>query len=91
MARNKRLVKEGRASLSSEMFDTLTFGELKEGDKFISFPLPGDNNGHGGFKGSAYIFQKLRMSKGSHGENSVRLIDGAPSQMPDNMRVLKVE
>lgn len=31
-------------------FEALTFGELKVGDSFITFPDPGDNSGHGGFK-----------------------------------------
>ena len=91
MARNGRLVKKRWTSTVSEMFDKLTFRELKEGNRFISFPLPGDNRGHGGFRGTNYIFQKLSMSEGSHGENSVRLIDGTLSRMPDGMLVLKVE
>lgn len=39
-------------------FEPLTFGELKIGQKFICFPLPGDNHGHGGFRGANYIFTK---------------------------------
>jgi hypothetical protein len=41
-----------------ECFEPLTFGELKVGQKFVSFPLPGDNHGHGGFRGAHFVFTK---------------------------------
>lgn len=41
------------------MSDKLTFGDLKPGDKFIGFPLPGDDAGHGGYKQSHYIYTKV--------------------------------
>ncbi|MEI6672920.1 MAG: hypothetical protein WCL02_06430 [bacterium] len=44
--------------MPEEHFETLTFGEVKEGKTFISFPLPGDNSGHGGFKRAHYLFRK---------------------------------
>ena len=46
--------------MSDECFETLTFGELKIYQKFIALPLPGDNSGHGGFKGAHYVFTKFR-------------------------------
>lgn len=37
----------------------LTFGNLEIGDSFISFPLPGDNSGHGGgYLSGSYLFKK---------------------------------
>lgn len=45
--------------MPDECFEPLTFGELKVGQKFIGLPLPGDNNGHGGFRSAHYIFTKI--------------------------------
>lgn len=42
-------------------FETMTFGELKVGQKFIWLPEPGDNSGHGGLRGKHYIFTKTHM------------------------------
>ena len=33
---------------------------MKVGDSFITFPDPGDNSGHGGFKGKHWIFIKTQ-------------------------------
>lgn len=44
--------------MPSECFEPLTFGELKIGQEFICLPCPGDNSGHGGFRGAHYIFTK---------------------------------
>jgi hypothetical protein len=38
----------------------LTFGELNIGDMFIGFPLDGDNNGHGGYKGGHVLYRKIQ-------------------------------
>ncbi len=72
-------------------FETISFKDIKESEKFIALPQPGDNSGHGGFKKASYIFQKLRMSQGSNRENAVRVSDGTLSDFPDSMMVLKVE
>ena len=66
----------------------LTFGDLETGDKFISFPVDGDNSGHGGYLGTHYIFMKLLGSV--DGDNSVKM-NGTLSTMPDGMSVIKVE
>jgi len=73
--------------------DKLTIGDLSIGDKFIVFPEPGDNKGHGGYKGTHWIFQKVSPIKG---KNAVRL--APPPQgvenlvsLPDAMPVIKVE
>lgn len=66
----------------------LTFGELEEGAKFISFPEDGDDAGHGGYRGGAYLFVKLRKTTlGAEGENAVKCMTGAGSHMPDSMPV----
>lgn len=63
----ERLQQELLAS-PAEHFETLTFGELQPGDWYICLPLPGDNDGHGGYRGlnryyglfkPLYIFKKL--------------------------------
>ncbi|KKR45840.1 MAG: hypothetical protein UU22_C0023G0004 [Parcubacteria group bacterium GW2011_GWA2_40_8] len=77
--------------------EKLTFGDLKIGDTFIAFPLPGDNSGHGGYKGAHWIFMKLATVTqsvavmASVDRNSIRLLDGVLSNMPDSMPVIKVE
>ncbi len=38
----------------------LTFGELKIGEYFIGFPTYGDDSGHGGYKGSFYVYKKTK-------------------------------
>ena len=61
----------------------LTYGELKKGDKFIAFPLPGDNAGHGGYLGGHHLFVKT-------GLDAVKISDGSVSDIPDEMDVIKV-
>lgn len=70
------------------MSDYLTFGELKEGDRFISVPRAGDNSGHGGFKRSQYVFMKIA---GAGENNKIRQKDGVLSHAPNSMPVFKVE
>jgi hypothetical protein len=57
MERRKKEWLEAPASY----FETDSFGELAVGDRFIWQPLPGDNHGHGGFKGTHSIFTKTVM------------------------------
>ena len=82
------------AKMPAEFFETLTFGELKIGQKFISLPLPGDNSGHGGFLGAHHIFTKTRYylicaRLGPNGE----AVDGTgrPRITPHPMPVILVE
>ena len=51
-------LKQTFSEAPEEFFEPLTFGELKVGESFIGFQLPGDNAGHGGFKGTERIFTK---------------------------------
>jgi hypothetical protein len=46
--------------LGKEAYEALTFKDLKVGDRYIAFPRPGDNEGHGGFLGENYVFEKLK-------------------------------
>ena len=61
----------------------LTYGELEIGDKYIGFPLEGDDHGHGGYKGIHYLFIRTKVG-------SVRVVDGMESNMPYDMEVIKV-
>lgn len=77
-------------STQETMSTPLTFGELEKGDKFIGFPLDGDDSGHGGFRGAHYVFIKLSGDVGSRGENAIRQCDGTLSGMPSSMKVIKI-
>jgi hypothetical protein len=74
----------------------MTFGELKIGDKFIAKPCDGDNDGHGGYDGPHYIFEKstplaFRPVPTKTGrENARRMFDDMWSTMPDCMEVIQV-
>lgn len=73
---------------SADDFETLAFKDLKVGSKFIALPLPGDNNGHGGFLGAYFIFEKVAM----HGsKNAMRVSDGMPHTMTDGFPVICVK
>ena len=65
----------------------LTFGDLQVGDRFISFPVDGDNSGHGGYLGSSRIFTKTRPWAR---KNAAREGDGVLSSVPDSMHVMKL-
>lgn len=80
-----------RAMAKSEK---LTFGSLKRGDKFISFPLDGDNSGHGGYLGSSYLFVVTREAGGlalNTAGAAINIRTGVESSCPNAMYVLKVE
>ena len=70
----------------------LTFGELEPGDHFIGFPLPGDDNGHGGYLGAHRLFVKTRAFAPPVYENSgVACCDEGLSVFPNTMHVIKVQ
>lgn len=77
------------------MGETEKFKDLKIGTKFITFPIDGDNSGHGGYLGSHYIFIKFAGNKKTKyslvSGNSIRLKDGNVSAMTDEMKVIIVE
>jgi|GEM_PF-1685979 len=68
----------------------LTFGELGVGDKFIAFPTPGDNSGHGGFLGTRWIFRKIKKMNGKC-ENAVRCRFSSSSSFDENSKVIRIE
>jgi hypothetical protein len=77
--------------------EKLTFGELKRGDMFIAFPRPGDNSGHGGYKGTHWIYYKCEDGKARKFDDPDRYTkfekpDGVDreTQLPDAMEVIKV-
>jgi len=74
--------------LIDEGTEKLTFGELEQGDKFICFPRPGDNSGHGGYKPGHRIFYKWPDFNG--GFCSKSFTDGTFSTTPDSMEVIKI-
>lgn len=84
-----------------EHYATLKFGELAVGGRYISLPFPGDNDGHGGFVGAKYIFQKIKpvipvgsrreFDQDNLPENAVRIRDGVLSNHPDGMSIIRVE
>jgi hypothetical protein len=53
--------------MPEECFEVLTFGELKVGQQFIALPMPGDNDGHGGFRGTHCLFTKTHERVGGPG------------------------
>lgn len=80
--------------MSIECFEPMTFGELKTGERFIFFPLPGDNHGHGGFKGTHYIFIKTKHDMHGFGIPTgiaVNASNGNESYDPHEMLVIRVE
>jgi hypothetical protein len=72
----------------------LTFGELNVGDRFIGFPLPGDNEGHGGYLGGQFIWKKTesRSSGAMVPVSSGAAVNGrgVVSHFPYTMDVVKV-
>ena len=72
--------------------EPLMLGDLIRGDKFIVMPTPGDNSGHGGLLSGSYLF--LATEKIGHSKfvtNCIRLCDGTPLLIKDEVFVLKVE
>jgi hypothetical protein len=85
-----------RINLLLEIEETsskLTFKDLEPGDKFIAFPIPGDDEGHGGYKGGHVMYTKWTDPnyEGFHGPNTARRVsDNLYTQMPDSMEVIKI-
>ncbi len=71
----------------AEDFEPLTFGELKVGNFFISQPEPGDNSGHGGFRGVFLVFVKRNEKTAERvgcSENKISC------QLPNSLLVTRV-
>ena len=84
MSTSPAYLKQAWAALPDWFFETLTFEELQTNDKFIGLPVPGDNEGHGGFKVSHTIFIKL--------ENGLAISEntGTVAHFPHPTLVIKV-
>lgn len=78
-------LKKTFSNASEDEFEPLTFGELKVGELFIDFPLPGDNSGHGGFRGTNYLFKK------TDDENANNVKRNIESHFHDSMIVIRVQ
>jgi hypothetical protein len=65
------------------MDQKLKFGDLKRGEHFICWPVPGDNSGHGGYLGAQCLFVKTGRLTASRGS-------GTESSMNTEMDVIKV-
>jgi len=64
-----------------------TFKDLNVGEKFLAFPIPGDNSGHGGFLGAQWIFKKIKPNQE---KNAIRNFDGICVNFYDGYPVLKI-
>ena len=94
--------KEARGRILRETFAkahdiecvTLAFEDLQVGDKFIAWPTPGDNSGHGGFLRGSNLFMKTAPVKQegllTFSYNAVRLLDGNHCSMPPALCVLLI-
>ncbi|MAF34520.1 hypothetical protein CMO91_01615 [Candidatus Woesearchaeota archaeon] len=75
-----------------ESYETTKFGRLAPGEQFISLPTPGDNDGHGGFKGVHNLMMKTTISgaSGPNPYNYVATTTGLLGHNPDSMDVIVV-
>src|SRR3989338_9665492 len=78
----------GRDWLRATDFDceALNFGDLDVNEKFIPLPSPGDNSGHGGLLGGAWLFMKIEPESFPVAEiplNAVCLTDGCKVHFSD--------
>ena len=72
----------------------LRFRNLRIGDKFIMMPSPGDDHGHGGFKGGTFVFIKIKGAQDPlyrDGEkNNAKNLHGILSTFPRDCYVIRV-
>ena len=93
------LLKDKWMEMSEQCFEPLTFGELEVGQKFICLPCPGDNHGHGGFRGTHHIFTKTHeiiktLASVYAGNPTGRAMNNSrqtPSDFPHSMFVIRIE
>ncbi len=74
--------------------EALEFIDLEKGEKFISLPGPGDNHGHGGLLGGAWLFKKIepkRTPVGVQPLNAIRLVDGCKINFSNDEQVYSVQ
>ncbi|TSC51934.1 MAG: hypothetical protein LiPW41_701 [Parcubacteria group bacterium LiPW_41] len=85
----EKFAKERDIAFGNHSNEKLTFGDLKTGDIFVSFPTPGDNSGHGGYLGEHYSFVKIEEDEA--GNNAERAINSKMrSRFLPSFLVLKI-
>jgi len=93
-------IKQKMTKAPDRHFEPLTFGELKDGEQFIGLPMPGDNKGHGGFRGAFIGFTKKRCGGPQSKRDSELEIainrsnavtdGGICGHFPDSMPVIRI-
>lgn len=90
----ENLVRED-LELGKDAYKALTFKDLKVGDKYIAFPRPGDNHGHGGYLGNHFVFEKTDKKEctiqGIRVRENARSKDGISGYFSDKALVIKLE
>ena len=77
---------------SQEECEPLTVGDMQKGDKFIVMPVPGDNDGHGGFLEESHLFIKTEfISHPRTPTNAVRVRDGSHTLLSNLVFVFKID
>jgi hypothetical protein len=71
----------------------LKFAELQPGDKFITFPVDGDNTGSGGYRSPYPMF--IKISPLANGDpstpyNATRLQAGTALHVQEDMEVVRI-
>jgi hypothetical protein len=92
-SRAARRLKAEWTKLPACFFEVMTLGEIKVGQKFTFLPGPGDNNGHGGFRGSHWCFIKTYQKPGGTKYNPLipnvlNISNGNESSFPDSMAAM---
>ena len=73
------------------MFKKLRFDDLAIGDHFIGWPVPGDNDGHGGYLGSQRLFVKTHAHVSDvHESGAASDGRGVQSAFPKTMDVIRI-
>lgn len=73
--------------------EPLRFDDLCPRDRFIVWPLPGDNSGNGGFLDGYHLFMKLDSTIKSHHSveiNAIRLRDAVLLDFKGETLVIKI-
>ncbi|MBI2046974.1 hypothetical protein HYT26_02325 [Candidatus Pacearchaeota archaeon] len=82
-------MKSAFVELPKKFYNTLTFGELKIGDKFIILSIPG------GFRNEYYVFKKIAAKKNPNlpeiSDNAFRLKDGSLRGFFDCTPVIRLD
>lgn len=89
-------MKNGMIRFEFHKSEILQFKNLKVGNKFITMPLPGDDDRHGGFKGERLVYCKdktRRIIAAGFSQiicNAHRVIDDVMAHHSSNMWVIKI-